>query len=98
MSGNTKEYESPQKSSLQPHQYVWIKIDLHASLCREFWVQSLEGGEGTFPIDSSLDHGERVWSLVDDFLEVGASEEREGEMEFPCLMFRPRYHLVSCVD
>ena len=94
MSGNTKEYESPQNSSLQPHQYVWIKINLHATLCREFWVQSLEGGEGTFPIDSSLDHWKRVWSLVDDFLELRPSEEREGEMEFPGLMFRPRHHLV----
>lgn len=46
-----KEYD-PEKSSLQRHEYVWIKINVHTTLSEEFAMQSLDGAEGTFPIDS----------------------------------------------
>lgn len=98
MSNNIKEYD-PQKFSLQHHEYVWIKIDIHTTLSQEFSIQSLLGAEGTFPIDSP-EAQEKAWSLVDDFLEeIGfpieaTFEERDKERESPCPIFRPGHHLV----
>ena len=93
-----KEYD-PQKFSLQRHEYVWIKIDIHSTLFLEYFSQSLAGAEGTFPIDSQ-EAQENACSLVDDFLEEigfpveGTSGEGNEGSEFPCPMFRPRLHLV----
>src|SRR5438046_5707495 len=98
MSDNMKEYD-PQKFSLQHHEYVWIKIDIHTILSQEFLIQSLLGAEGTFPIDST-EAQEKAWSLVDDFLEeIGfpikaTSEEWDKGRESLCPLFRPGHHLV----
>jgi len=98
MSGNAKEYD-PQKFSLERHEYVWLKIDIHTTLSQEFSAQSLAGAEGTFPIASQAAQ-EKAWSLVDEFLkEIGfpvdaSSQEEEGGKELPCPVFRPRHHLV----
>ena len=98
MSDNMKEYD-PQKFSLQRHDYVWIKIDIHSTLSQEFSIQSLLGAEGTFPLDSP-EAQEKAWSLVDDFLEEidfpieATFEERDKGRESPCPVFRPGHHLV----
>src|SRR6202451_4495762 len=98
MSDDMKEHD-PQKFSLKLYEYVWIKIDIHTTLSKEFSAQSLAGAQGTYPIGPQKAQ-EKAWTLVDDFLEEGgftinvSSEKEKQGMELPCPVFRPRHHLV----